>query len=396
MKLQTEYDIVVVGAGPSGSMAAYEAAKEGASVLLLEKDREIGNPVRCAEAVGKDNIEEVLKTEFDHNWLAATITKVKFISPDGTAIVPHVNALGYVLNRKLFDYDLAKRAAKAGAEVLTKAYVQGLLFDDGAVSGVECNINGKIIKIKSKIVIGADGVESRVGRWAGIDTTTTLAEMESCCQATLTNLTIKENTCLFYFSQKRFPGGYGWVFPKGEGIANVGIGISGDHARKKSASKRLEEFIDNLYPNSSILSKTLGGVPCAKRLKRITGDGILLVGDAVSQGNPMTGAGIVTGMIGGEIGGQIAAKALQNGTNSSKYLIKYEKEWDKRVGNTQKKYYKLKKAINKLTDDQLNRTAHLLKKIPPEEHTLLKIFKTALLEQPSLFLDIVKLFSPFS
>ena len=101
------YDVIIVGAGPAGSMAAYSAAKENASVLLLEKDRDIGTPVRCAEAIGKDGIEKILDTPVNPRWIAAEIKKFQFVAPDGTIIHPQVPMTGYVLHRKLFDYDLA-------------------------------------------------------------------------------------------------------------------------------------------------------------------------------------------------------------------------------------------------------------------------------------------------
>jgi digeranylgeranylglycerophospholipid reductase len=128
----------------------------------------------------------------------------------------------------------------------------------------------------------------------------------------------------------------------------------------------------------------------------MSGNGILLAGDAAFQSNPMTGGGITSGMAGGKIAGQIAAQAIESNDFSADFLKRYEKEWDKVGGANQRFYYKIKEAIKELSDEQLNNTAHAVQKVPQDKQTLLKIFQVALGKQPSLLLDLVKLLSPFS
>jgi digeranylgeranylglycerophospholipid reductase len=396
MEIKASYDVIVIGGGPAGCLAAYAAAREGVSVLLLEKDREIGSPVRCAEAVGKDSLEKILDQPINPLWIAATIKRFKFIAPDGTIVYPRVPMTGYVLHRKLFDFDLARLAADAGATIITKSLVDGLLVEDGTVCGVVGRKNKDVYQIKAKIVIGADGVESRVGRWAGINTTVAMRDMETCSQMTIAALNIEDDTCMFYFSQEKFPGGYAWVFPKGKGLANVGLGIAGDQSRKGSAQARLEVFVRENFLKASILSKTIGGVPCANRLPALSGSGILLAGDAALQANPVSGGGIATAMTAGKIAGRVAAQAVKAGDVSPRFLKTYEKEWDAACGNAQKRYYRLKEGIRKLTDEQLNKTAQTVLRVPQEKQTLVKIFQTALVHQPLLLIDIVRTLSPFS
>jgi digeranylgeranylglycerophospholipid reductase len=396
MKPEQNYDIIVVGAGPAGSTAARFAAQGGASVLLLEKDRDIGVPVRCAEAVSKDGIENILGYPVKSSWIADEIQRFRFVAPDGTSVYPQVNMTGYVLHRRIFDYELAAMAAEQGVHVLTGALVYGLIKDDEYVCGVKCNYRNADYHIRARIVIGADGVETRIGRWAGLDTTIRMKDMETCSQATIYASGIQPGMCHFYFSQQDFPGGYAWVFPKGANTANVGLGISGNQVRKKSPEKRLNDFLARYYPGAAVLSHTIGGVPCANRPAKISGNGILLAGDAAFHSNPMTGGGITSGMMGGKIAGTIAAQAVKTGDFSADFFKKYEKEWDKAGGANQRMYYKVKEGIKKLSDEQLNRTAQAIGKIPENKQTLLKIFQTALSKQPSLLIDLVKLLSPFS
>ena len=93
--MKKEYDIIVVGAGPAGSMAARFAAEQGVSVLMLEKDRDIGYPVRCGEAISKVGVEEFIPP--DDKWIAAKISKFSFNAPDGTEVILDFGEAGYVL-----------------------------------------------------------------------------------------------------------------------------------------------------------------------------------------------------------------------------------------------------------------------------------------------------------
>lgn len=388
--MKQSYDVIVVGAGPAGSTAAKYAAEKGASVLLLEKDREVGIPVRCAEAVGEKGIQKVMQLK--EEWIANRISAVRLISPDGTIIKVHHEDVGFVLDRKRFDYDLAKIAAQSGAEVLTKAYVYDLIKENNAVCGVKLKCLGMNFSVKSKIVIGADGVESRVGRWAGLKTSLKLKDIETCAQMTVTNINLEREYCDFYFSYNIAPGGYLWVFPKNENTANVGLGISGEYAKDKSALSYLKDFIRKTFPNASVLTTVAGGVPCAPYMENTVTNGLMLVGDAAHQSNPISGGGIVLAMMAAQIAGKVAAEAIQKNDFSEKALSTYVKEWDKVGGNNHRRAYRLKESVYKLTDDDLNKTAAAIKKKPEDKHTVVNIFKTALIKHPKLIPDIIKVF----
>ena len=116
--------------------------------------------------------------------------------------------------------------------------------------------------------------------------------MESCAQVTAANININEDTCYFYFGRDVAPEGYLWVFPKGNGTANIGIGVSGLTGKKKSAQKYLDEFLQREYPDAPTLTRVAGGDPCSITLEKITAPGIMLAGDAARQVNPLSGGGI--------------------------------------------------------------------------------------------------------
>ena len=386
--MKERYDVIVVGAGPAGSTAARMIADAGFSVLVCEKDRDVGMPVRCGEAVSNRSIEQLV--DLDPRWIAATIKRFKLIAPNGLCVEPDLGGFGYVLERRIFDYDLARLAADAGAEVRTKAYVDGLHFSNGTCDGVTMLVQGEPNIVFGKIIIGADGVESRVGKWAGIDTTTPFRDMECCAQMTLTNITTDDDACEFYFGNAVAPQGYLWIFPKGNRMANVGLGLSGEAAKKKSPLRYLREFVERKYPNSGILTTVAGGVPCAPTLSRIVRENVVLVGDAAHQVNPMSGGGITSGMFGGTLAASAIIKALH--ANNFSRLEAYEREWDKRFGSKHRTYYKMKNAIFKISDDALNGIAEKILAAPAQNRDLWSIFKIALFQQPTLIWEMVKVF----
>jgi digeranylgeranylglycerophospholipid reductase len=387
--VRKEYDVIVVGAGPAGSTAARYAAAGGASVLMLEKDRDVGYPVRCGEAVSHEGVVQFI--EPDPKWIASTVTKFRLVAPNGRSVVPRLDGTGYVLERRIFDYELAKLAAAEGTEIVTKAYVYDLLKDDnGAAVGVKALIKDVKVDIRSKVVIAADGVESRVGKWAGIDTTCHIRDMESCAQMTISGIDLEPDVLDFYFGDSVSPGGYLWVFPKGKKTANVGLGLSVEEAKKKSAIKFLQEFVEKKFPRAAVLTHIAGGVPCAKTCHRIVANNVLLVGDAAHQVNPVSGGGIISGMIGGMIGGQVAAEAIT--ISQLSHLVDYEKRWHKRLGWRHEVFYNIKEAIAGFSDDTLNSICDSALKLAEEKRTLGGIFRVALWNRPSMMLELAKVF----
>jgi len=386
--MKPEYDIIVVGAGPAGSIAARFAAEHGVSVLMLEKDRDVGYPVRCGEAISKAGVEEFI--EPDPKWIAATISKFSFNAPDSTEVVLDFGEAGYVLERRIFDYELARTAANAEAEILTRAYVNGLLFENGKVAGVKYEYRGEQKEVRAKVVIAADGVESRVGRWAGLKTHIDFRDMESAVQVTAANIPVDQNTLYFYFGQEYAPQGYFWIFPKGNNKANIGLGVSGLIGKKKSALSFLNNFMEKYYPSAPILTSIAGGVPCSITLDKISAPGIMLTGDAARQVNPLSGGGIASGMIGGSIAGRIAAESVK--MNKPDHILTYDKAWHDRLGKRHEIFDRIKNGIYNFSDEKFNNIAHAINKIPFEKRTLGKVFTTALINQPSLIVDVAKVF----
>ena len=390
--MKDEYDVVIVGAGPGGSIAARTAAEE-CDVLLLEKRQEIGSPVRCAEGVKKTGLQKFIQP--DEKWIAGEPQCARIYSPDGTMVELSEELaggeVGYVLERKLFDRELAKSAARAGAHVMVRTRATGLITEDNVVQGVKINRLGEDFDIRAKVVIGADGVESKVGRWAGINTTLKLKDIGSCAQYHMANVDASEDYCDFYLGSP-VQGGYAWVFPKGNKTANVGLGVVANRLNGKRPVDYLNEFASKIFPEGQPVELVMGAVPSSDELKSTIANGLMLVGDAAHHCDPLTGGGVINAMEGGKIAGDVAMKAVRENDASTKVLAEYETAWRASFGKKLKRNYKVKEFFMRLSDEEFNKLARSIQGAKIEEMTSAGLLKHLLMANPKLLLGIRHLF----
>ncbi|MGA8070021.1 MAG: NAD(P)/FAD-dependent oxidoreductase [Halobacteriota archaeon] len=396
--MREDYDVIVVGAGPAGSVAALNAAADS-DVLLIEKRPEIGAPVRCAEAVPLVETPFVFHTSFekyvkpDKKWVASEVKGVRATAPDGTIVEVSEemfgkgDPLGIVLERKLFDRQLAKDAARSGAHVAVRTRATGLILEDGAVRGVKLSRLGEEFDVRAKLVIGADGVESQVGRWAGINTTLKLKDIESCAQYHMQNVELMDNTLDFYFGSSA-PSGYAWAFPKGDGAGNIGLGVLGSKLSGKRPLAYLDEFVAQRFPDGKPVELMMGACPVSGALSHIVGNGLMLVGDAAHHTEPITGGGIMAALQSGTIAGQVANKAVRQNDSSVRVLREYETEWNRSFGKARERTYKVKEFVVNLSDDEINRIFHAFAGITAEELNMKGALKRLLRLDPRLLFSI--------
>jgi len=389
-----KYDAVVVGSGPAGSVAARFAAELGVKVLVIERRSEVGVPVLCGEGISR-KIDDWDMLEGDR-WIAGRMDGARIYSPDKTRVTLSAeqagNETGYVVYRDIFDQELARRAIKAGSEYMMNTQAIGLLKKEDNITGIKAKHFDEILEIDADIIVGADGVDSKVGQWANINTRLDPKDLETCCQYTLSNIDVKDAYCEFYLGKEIAPGGYVWVFPKGPGIANVGIGILASLSESAMAKKLLDDFIqkDPRLKNGSPIRFLAGAVPVANPVETVR-DNLLLVGDAARHVDPITGGGLTHCLEGGKIAGEIIGKAVKKKDFSQEFLSEYEKRWKEAFGQKIKRNYIVKEILIDMNDKTFNKIAHSLKDIVFDEISTYALIKAIVKKHPTLMMKLAPL-----
>jgi digeranylgeranylglycerophospholipid reductase len=385
-------DVLVVGGGPGGLVAARDlvARDRGLSVMLLERDRAIGAPVRCGEGVGSGGLSEFIDPA-GAPWVSRKITKVIFWAPDGTEVRVAEGDVGYVLDRTRFEPALAAEAGRAGAEILIGTEATALKRDgDGWL--VALRDAAREYVVRTRLIIAADGVDGMVARWAGLDTRVPSRDMESCAQYLMTNVNVDQDAIYLHFGNNIAPGGYAWVFPKGEGSANIGLGVVALRAGERNARQWLDAYARNYFPTGIRVSSTVGGVIVHPTIKRTVTDGLITVGDAAHMINPLSGGGIVNAMKAGRLAAEVGAGALAAADTSAARLSRYHDAWMEMLGDDHIRFHRLKDALSKFDDAFFDTLARTVNSIAYEKRTLRRIFGSALMHHPTLLPVVAKYF----
>jgi len=354
------YDVVVVGAGPAGSRTAKIAADRGCRVLMIEKRQEIGVPVRCGEGVSKKGLKE-LGIEPENSWIAADIKGARIYAPNGKHVLLSEEQaggeVGYNIYRDIFDKSLAKQAGKSGVDIMLKSSVFDVIKENNKIKGVKAKSMGENMEIKADVVVGADGFESQIGRWSGIDTSLKQNDVVPSLQYTMTNIDYTEYNDFYIGSVA--PGGYAWVFPK-EDEANIGLGVQLSKIKKGGdVKKHLDRFVEKKFPNGKIMRIVAGCVSVCAPIEKTVGNGVLLVGDAARQIDPLTGGGILNALICGTIAGEVIGNAVKK-QEFNKTLMEYERGWRAELEDKLYRNWIAKEKATTLSDEAFNKIIEAL------------------------------------
>jgi digeranylgeranylglycerophospholipid reductase len=352
-------DVVIVGAGPSGSMAARVAAEQGAAVVLLEEHPQVGLPISCAEGLCSDALKAA-GVDPTPEIVSQRITKTRFYTPNGKYLeLASADWNGYSIKRDAFDRVLSEKAVEAGAELMTGSKVTEVLERDGVVSGVLARRGGEALRIEAKVVIGADGWASTVRRTAGLGRL--FPDFATCAQYRLGNLNLDEPEMNeFHFGSTVAPSAFAYVLPKSGEVANVGVGVRRIHSEPPIAYlKRFVESDPRL--KEAEIQRVIGGIiPTSGVIDNVVTDGVMLVGDAAGQLIPLTGAGVYTGIVAGRIAGEVAARAAREGEVSASRLSEYDRRFDVIWGKQIRDSRRVVEMMDRFGDDGLNRIAEVL------------------------------------
>ncbi len=297
--IDSTYDILIVGAGPAGASAAAAAAEQKCRVLMLDRRKEVGVPVQCAELIPAQLVGEL---KLGRDYIVQPTRGMKTFLGDQE--VKETVSSGFMIRRDHFDQTLVKAACDRGADILLETKAVSRRGRD-----VVIHTKGKAPqKITATIIIGADGPLSTVAQWIGV----ARPELISTIQV---RVPLKEpmDFTEVYFDPAIYCG-YAWLFPRGN-QANLGLGVK----KRKGVRPPLRWLLDlhlsrcceagkiEASPTKPITAWVPAG-PAAP----IVHENVLLVGDAAGQTHPITGAGIFSAAAAGRMAGTWAATALQS------------------------------------------------------------------------------------
>ncbi|MDD2331786.1 MAG: NAD(P)/FAD-dependent oxidoreductase [Candidatus Cloacimonetes bacterium] len=382
-----KYDVVVVGSGIAGSAAAYSAAKHGASVLLIERESKAGYPTRCAEGVYLKNIDA--EFEIPESCIARRVSSMVLHAPDGNSCCFGNIGAGLILNRNKFIEHIINNAISFGAEFSPATIAEKLTLSKSDEYQIQLKTKATIANVRSNIIIAADGIESRIGRLAGFDTTLEPKDLEIGYQYRVKDDSIDADRIHIYLGRDIAPGGYAWSFPKGLVEANIGLAINPEEGKSVSARAYCDSFLKRFFPNANVLSATAGGIPICTP-KTIYGDGIMFAGDAARMVNPLTGGGNETALRFGKIAGKIAAETISKGDWSKNKLKKYQSLWNKEYGFLHKTLYQIGTKTKTMSDARINEFISIFNSIPVENRNLKTLFIKALSSNPGLLIRLSK------
>ncbi|MEJ2687119.1 MAG: NAD(P)/FAD-dependent oxidoreductase [Gammaproteobacteria bacterium] len=293
-----DVDVLVIGLGPGGGSAAWKAAVGGAQVLAVERNERVGQPVQCAEFIpspmGAYARQEGVKVQ--------GITGMKSVLPSGA--VAATDFPGIMIDRARFDQAIAQRAAEAGADLWTGSRLMDVDVSN-RIALIRRKAEGREQRVRYRYLIAADGPHSPVGAAMG------LSPLEVVYTRQYTSaLKVPYSDTDIWLSDE-FPGGYGWLFPKGA-VANVGLGADKRFEDNlKAPLERLHaQLVADGLVDAQVLYRTGGAIPVGGLRDRLAVGRTLFVGDAAGLTHPISGAGISAAVVSGERAGQAVAEAL--------------------------------------------------------------------------------------
>jgi len=364
-----EYDLVVVGAGPAGSSAAYAAAKNGIKVALLEKEENVAQTVRTSGVTWIDYAKEFGIPEDCYN----PIRTYKFCSPNNTISISDDQPKAAVLDvRKTYRF-LADQAKKNGAEIFVNTNVTEVITEDKKVVGVKASGFGKRYEkmtFHAKMVIDASGFQSAVSKSLGLVKQWNRFGVGAEYEAEVEN--VNSDTWWLMVGQMYSPAGYAWIFPLGKNLVRIGVGV-GKPESELDPTERLDELIENGVGPIKDLGKITkkefhyGLIPNEGLSRKTVYDNLILVGDTAGMANPLVLEGIRYAIKYGRVAGDTASKAIKSGDTSEKALQHYEDTWKKEIESKIKSAHKVQAKWLGLSDDDWDKEIGIISNLTADE-----------------------------
>ncbi|NWJ89670.1 NAD(P)/FAD-dependent oxidoreductase [Marine Group I thaumarchaeote] len=361
-----EYDLIVVGAGPAGSSAAYAAAKNGIKVALLEKEENVAQTVRTSGVTWIDYAKEFGIPEDCYN----PIRTYNFCSPNNTVSITDNKPKAAVLDvRKTYRF-LADMAKKNGAEIFVNTNVTNVITENGSIVGVKASSSNSEMIFHARMLIDASGFQSAVSKSLGLVKQWERFGVGAEYEAEVEN--VKSDTWWLMVGQMYSPAGYAWIFPLGKNIVRIGVGV-GKPESDVDPTQRLDELIEKgagpIKDLGKITKKEFhyGLIPNEGLSRKTVYDNLILVGDTAGMANPLVLEGIRYAIKYGRVAGDVASKAIKSGDTSEKALQYYEETWKKEIESKIKSAHKVQARWLELSDSEWDKEIDIISNLTADE-----------------------------
>lgn len=340
----TDRDVVVIGAGPAGLIAAREAARRGVNITVLEEHAEIGVPCHCAGLLSVEGLKD-LGVPLSANFVQSRLKGARFYSPSGLSFaVGRQEAVACAVDRSMFDKFLAEQATNAGAEIRTESRVKKISRRDKRIA-----VEGSFPPISAGVVVDAEGAVSRFVKTMGLKPLESRGVLPAL-QFELEDVNVDTAYTEIHVGNKVAPGFFAWVIPLGSDSVRVGLACKRANVREK-----LESFIQRRFGKFKRAAGRSGRLITCGPISRTFDDNFIVVGDAAGQVKPTTGGGVILGGMCASFAGEIAAESVKNGNYGAVFLEKYERLWKSKLSGEFKTMRLARQVINRLSDKTIDK-----------------------------------------
>ncbi|MFW9953754.1 MAG: geranylgeranyl reductase family protein [Candidatus Thorarchaeota archaeon] len=345
------HDAIIIGAGPSGLIAAHRIAKQGYDVLVLEEHESVGKPDHCAGLLSSTGLER-LGLRLPHEVVQNNVTGARIYSPSGYALrIERGKREAYVVNRRLFDSWLARRAIDSGAKLDVKSKFINVSRTDEGVYNFRTSDRPSEVR-STKAIINAEGSRCQISDQVGLPRVPRSSKLPAY-QYEVSNVDLEEDLVEMFYGRNISSGFFAWIIPLGDRRARVGL-ASKDRSKQRLANIMKHHPIVKKRLDRANIDRGFGGVVLVGMpIRKTVNNGFLIVGDAAGIVKATTGGGVIFGGISANAAGHVISSALID-DNTPIQLGSYENKWRSYLMKELRLMYLAQKAITMISDRGLD------------------------------------------